>query len=327
MPRREDEYWASEKEGRGRGLCPFCGRSNIYYNEHYRSWRCGNCEKSFPSPAYGPGKDFGKEARLSGQTTEVKRAEFAELARKARARKAQHPRRRGRSGGLPGWFIPTVIIVLLGMFGTVAWGLWGAEITEFFNSISTSPVQVSESPPVEAATPSNLSGTTEAKQVAEINISELERQIHNLVNAERKGRGLSPLTWDSELNAIARKHSEDMATRHYFGHTSPEGLEPIDRYQREGFVVRQIPAGGNHYYLGCSENIYQCSLIKRTWYLSGIPTHSEYYSEEEIALLAVQGWMDSPGHRENIVTPYWESEGIGVAISSDGEVYITQNFG
>ncbi len=48
MPKREEE--------RGRGLCPFCGKSDrLYHNEDYDSWRCGNCEKTFPSPSYGPG--------------------------------------------------------------------------------------------------------------------------------------------------------------------------------------------------------------------------------------------------------------------------------
>jgi ribosomal protein L37AE/L43A len=57
MPKREDEYWAEMKEPKGRGLCPFCGSSNIYYNKRYKSWRCGGCEKTFPSPSYGSGYD------------------------------------------------------------------------------------------------------------------------------------------------------------------------------------------------------------------------------------------------------------------------------
>jgi ribosomal protein L37AE/L43A len=57
MPKREDEYWAGTKKPKGRGLCPSCGSSNIYYNKRYKSWRCGGCEKSFPSPSYGSGYD------------------------------------------------------------------------------------------------------------------------------------------------------------------------------------------------------------------------------------------------------------------------------
>ncbi|MBA7601589.1 hypothetical protein ES703_08665 [subsurface metagenome] len=88
MPKREDEYWAGMKEPKGRGLCPKCGSSNISYNKRFKSWRCNRCENSFPVPSYGPGREFGKEARWFGKTTEgEKRAEFSKAARKARAAK------------------------------------------------------------------------------------------------------------------------------------------------------------------------------------------------------------------------------------------------
>ncbi len=83
MPKREDEFWAAQKEGRGRGLCPSCGSSNISYNPRFESWRCNKCEKSFPSPSYGPGADFGKEARWFGKTTtRERRRESTEAGRK-----------------------------------------------------------------------------------------------------------------------------------------------------------------------------------------------------------------------------------------------------
>jgi len=58
MAKREDEYWAGRKEasvgGRRRQLCPFCGKEDrVYYNKLYKSWRCGYCEASFPSPSGG----------------------------------------------------------------------------------------------------------------------------------------------------------------------------------------------------------------------------------------------------------------------------------
>lgn len=159
MPKREDEYWAGMKEPKGRGLCPFCGSSDIYYNKRYESWRCTKCEKSFPMPSYGPGGDFGKEARWFGKTTEeIRQREFAEVAREARARKGEHPRRSGKSGRLPGWLMPAVVIVLLVMFGTAVWALWGSDITDFFSTTSTSPpTEVSELPPEEATTPPDTS--------------------------------------------------------------------------------------------------------------------------------------------------------------------------
>ncbi|AKG52981.1 hypothetical protein DGWBC_0294 [Dehalogenimonas sp. WBC-2] len=54
MPSRENEYYTG-KGVPGRGLCPFCGNLNISYNKKFQSWRCNYCEKSFPTPSYGPG--------------------------------------------------------------------------------------------------------------------------------------------------------------------------------------------------------------------------------------------------------------------------------
>lgn len=104
MPRREDEYWAGMKEPQGRGLCPFCGSSRIYYNKRYESWRCTKCEKSFPTPSYGPGEDFGKEARWFGKTTEeMRRREFAEAAKKKKESvRAEHKNEAVSSG--KAWF-------------------------------------------------------------------------------------------------------------------------------------------------------------------------------------------------------------------------------
>jgi len=50
-----------------------------------------------------------------------------------------------------------------------------------------------------------------------------------------------------------------------------------------------------------------------------------YYGVDSIAIQTVDGWMKSPGHRANILTPYFQNEGIGVA-KSGNEIYVTQNF-
>ena len=121
MPKREDEYWAGMKEPKGRALCPFCGSSDIYYNKRYESWRCTKCEKSFPTPSYGPGEDFGKEARWAGKTTdEAKRREFAEVARKARAKK-----RRKSRGGSNMLRLPVKIVLLCTSIVAVVLGSHG----------------------------------------------------------------------------------------------------------------------------------------------------------------------------------------------------------
>jgi uncharacterized protein YkwD len=153
-------------------------------------------------------------------------------------------------------------------------------------------------------------------------IADLERQIHKLINNERKQYGLHPLAWDDTLARIARHHSSDMSTRKFFSHESPEGHDFSYRFRQEGYRC-SIPVGSTRY-LG-AENIFQNYLFDSVIRVNGDVIYN-WDSKEKIAETTVQGWMNSPGHRKNILTPYWSNEGIGVAVSPDGKIYITQNF-
>jgi uncharacterized protein YkwD len=150
----------------------------------------------------------------------------------------------------------------------------------------------------------------------------LEKQIHALVNRERKKEGLPLLAWSAKLADIARGHSQDMAKRNYFDHRSPEGHDYLSRYGQAGYscsirVERAI-------YLG-AENIAQNNLYNAIRTINGKP-YFDWNSQEEIAKTTVMGWMESPGHKKNILTPYFRSEGIGIFIGPDDKIYITQNF-
>jgi uncharacterized protein YkwD len=156
-----------------------------------------------------------------------------------------------------------------------------------------------------------------------VTISGLENNIHNLINKERQKYGLSPLAWNNTLSLIARKHSQDMASRNYFSHNTPEGYDFSHRYGQAGYVCA-VHGQGDIYYIG-AENIFQNNLYQRVIIVNGI-AHYDWNTEKTIAETTVHGWMTSTGHRKNILTPYWRNEGIGVAIAPDGKVYITQNF-
>lgn len=155
-----------------------------------------------------------------------------------------------------------------------------------------------------------------------INANLLEKQIHDGINRERKKQGLPQLAWGVALAGIARNHSKDMAKRNYFAHDSPEGHDFSKRYQQAGYqcAVRtnnRISMGGekialNHLFDSVT------TINEQAFY--------DWNSSEKIAGTTVQGWMKSPGHRRNILTPYFQHEGIGVFIDSEGNVYITQNF-
>ena len=132
-------------------------------------------------------------------------------------------------------------------------------------------------------------------------IGDLEWHVWFLSNQQRSWRRLPALERNEALAAIAREHSADMLRRGYFDHRSPEGLRPVDRVVRQGVHLQC-----------CSENLYSI----------------RYGPEDpvEMATRVVNGWMDNPGHRENILSPLFSFVGVGVA-SIDRNVMITQLFG
>jgi len=163
----------------------------------------------------------------------------------------------------------------------------------------------------------NQSTTSEglAGGSSSLDSEEIEQLVHEKVNKERESQGLSTLSLDTELAEIARYHSKDMAQNDYFAHTSPDGEEMEDRYDMYGYEC-QADMGGNQYATG-GENLFKKSFSGYT------------FTNEELATETVEGWMDSQGHRENMLEEYWEKEGIGVYIEEDGSettVYVTQNF-
>lgn len=139
---------------------------------------------------------------------------------------------------------------------------------------------------------------------SEWNRSKLEMKVHRSINDVRIAHGLDRLSYKQDLVALARYHSEDMANENYFAHDSPGGESMVDRYQK--FDIS-----------GCGwkgENIYY---------------FEEYYVDNltEFADTVVAGWMNSKGHRENILTPEFDSEAIGVYRTGSGDkIYVTQNF-
>jgi uncharacterized protein YkwD len=115
--------------------------------------------------------------------------------------------------------------------------------------------------------------------------AQAEQEMFKLVNTERTKQGLPPVAFDIKLRDVARAHSDDMFTRGYFSHKTPEGLSPFDRMD---------DAGVTYQYAG--ENL---ALAPST-------------------ALAMQGLMNSPGHRANILGTHFKKIGIGVI---DGGIY------
>lgn len=156
-----------------------------------------------------------------------------------------------------------------------------------------------------------------------IDVARLEKRIHSLINQERENAGLPALAWNQALQQIARNHSRKMATQHFFSHTDPEGRNFTERYRQGGFTCA-IKTDRYTTQLG-GENIAYNNLYSGITWRNGRTTTS-WNTEAQIADAVVQQWMTSPGHRQNILTPHFRREGIGIAIGKDGKVLVTQNF-
>ncbi|MCW5958751.1 MAG: CAP domain-containing protein [Pyrinomonadaceae bacterium] len=128
--------------------------------------------------------------------------------------------------------------------------------------------------------------------------SSSERKIFNLVNEERTKLKKGTLDWDTRLAALARSYSAKMANENFFGHRDSKGKSLLDRIN--DFKISN--------WSGIGENLYSC----------------EGYDDPTQP--AVNGWMNSSGHRSNMLKSSWKYTGIGVARSSTGKIYVTQVF-
>lgn len=136
-----------------------------------------------------------------------------------------------------------------------------------------------------------------AEQIA--GVSSEEARIMELVNRERTRAGLAELKLSARLAVAARGHSYDMALRHYFSHQSADGVSPEQRIHGSGID-----------YVEVGENIYM----------------EDYPDHERLAERAVRGWLGSPGHRKNMLSPVFTEAGVGMARAADGATYVTQDF-
>lgn len=122
-------------------------------------------------------------------------------------------------------------------------------------------------------------------------ISNVEQEIVRLVNVERAKEGLQPLTMDVELQKVAKKKSEDMKAKNYFSHTSPTYGSPFDMMKQFGIT-----------YKSAGENIAK---------------------GQTTAQQVMDAWMNSAGHRANIMSTSFTHIGVGYVKSGH---YWTQMF-
>ncbi|MGZ5586049.1 MAG: CAP domain-containing protein, partial [Methylobacter sp.] len=160
-----------------------------------------------------------------------------------------------------------------------------------------------------------------------VTAAELERKIHQQVNRVRKNYGLPQLDRDDLPVNIARKHSGDMAHYHFFSHINLQGEGPAERAERLGWNKKK-QRDASTWAVGPGENIFMNNLYDKVVTIkeNGLAVKKQYLwnTQEEIVQSTVQGWMDSPPHRKNILSSNYDQQGIGVVISGH-EIYVTQD--
>lgn len=159
---------------------------------------------------------------------------------------------------------------------------------------STKPVAekpAAQQPVAQKPAPQPAQETTAPAKQESGTVSSIEQQVLTLTNQERAKEGLKPLATDAKLMDAAREKSTDMRTGKYFSHTSPTLGSPFDRMKALGIDYR-----------AAAENI----AMGQT-------------SAEEV----VKAWMNSPGHRANIMNGNFTH--IGIGYDAQGH-YWTQQF-
>jgi uncharacterized protein YkwD len=128
-------------------------------------------------------------------------------------------------------------------------------------------------------------------------IETLEERCFNEVNRLRVSKGLAPLTFNDDLLQVARDYSHRMSEEKFFAHGDPDG-----------HTVRE-----------------RVSDAHIRWHILGenLAFSNGYINPVAVSL---SGWMNSPGHRRNLLDRAWKQTAIGAWVSDDGTVYFTEIF-
>jgi uncharacterized protein YkwD len=132
---------------------------------------------------------------------------------------------------------------------------------------------------------------------SESKLRKLEQQIFRMVNDARNENQAPQLCWKEELASEARRHAGNMVARRFFSHDDP----------KRGEISKRLDTSGINWNR-CAENIYR---------EQGLDNPAED---------AVKEWLQSPGHRRNMLDRGFADTGVGVAVQPDGTIYVVQVF-
>lgn len=132
--------------------------------------------------------------------------------------------------------------------------------------------------------------------------SAVAQSIHVATNREREKRGLTPLTYDDTLATQAQEYSQYMLTAGFFSHVDPTGCDMTCRFARTQYLA--------------------------DWWGENLASWQSSYTADdvqEVADFVMKEWLRSPGHRENLLSPHYTTEGVGV-VQDGGTILVTVRF-
>ena len=149
--------------------------------------------------------------------------------------------------------------------------------------------------PIYPGTSNSSNNTSTSKETTTSTMNSDEKEVFNLINQQRANTGLAALKVDNELQRVARIKAQDMVSNNYFSHNSPTYGSPFD--MMKSFKITYTTAGEN---------------------IAGNSTNQG----------AVTAWMNSPGHKANILNNSFNYTGIGVISSPKyGKIYVQMFIG
>ncbi|WP_094605391.1 hypothetical protein SPSIL_001960 [Sporomusa silvacetica DSM 10669] len=177
-------------------------------------------------------------------------------------------------------------LVALGLLAMVVGGKKGGSSES--TTKNTTPTTTPTTTPGTSTTGSTSQSTTTTS-----GLTADEAKAFQLLNADRAANGLPGLKINMNLVRLAEKYGQDMINRNYFSHYNPEGQSPFDRMKQAG--ISYSAAGEN---LAINSNV----------------------------TAAEKAFMNSSGHRANILNSNYTDVGIGVRTNTAGSVYVVQEF-
>ncbi len=233
--------------------------------------------------------------------------------------------------------------------------------TAYVEQNISEPLQIREHPPTEQKIPEKPVVLPTNNYT--VHYPEIEKNLHDLVNTERTAMGRDVLEWNDDIAAVAREHSENLAKQNE-PFTEPDLLCYMPLVHHEGFDFglyqnNRLENRSIYYFSSSGENIFVVSLWKSrktfdvdendcemsfTTIDDPAALHQEiekrtemaekmqrvkwmftWSDQDEIEHSIVEGWMESPGHRANILNENYTETGIGVAKANDFYI-VTQVF-